>query len=201
MSTLSVHDIQGIAAYGNEIRIPSGSSLNVVGDLKKNGVAITSGKMARITYAPSQAMGRIAYTGGASATVVDTTSCPANYTVVNAGVGIIWFASFVTSVDTTHMSLNLQYNVNNGGWTNAQTFSGTGVQGAFCSPWQSNANNTDTVSSYGRIPTGLTAGSVIQFRVSAYSPQQYEWYIGGSDSNWSGLQYARGQHVIMEVSP
>lgn len=32
MSTLSVHDIQGIAAYGNEIRIPTGSSLNVVGD-------------------------------------------------------------------------------------------------------------------------------------------------------------------------
>jgi hypothetical protein len=201
MSILSVRDIQGIAAYGNEIRIPSGSSLNIVGDLKKNGQIFTSGKLARITYVPSQEMGRIAYTGGASATVFDTTSCPANYTVVNAGVGIMWFASFVTSVDVTHMSLTLQYNINNSGWVNAQTFSGAGVQGAFCSPWQSNANNTDTVSSYGRIPTGLSAGAVIQFRLSAYSPQQYEWYIGGSDSDWVGLRYARGQHIIMEVTP
>jgi hypothetical protein len=42
MSSLSVHDIQGIAAYGNEIRVPSGSSLNVVGDLKQNGQLIGS---------------------------------------------------------------------------------------------------------------------------------------------------------------
>jgi hypothetical protein len=31
MSSLSVRDIQGIAAFGNEVRIPTGSSLNVVG--------------------------------------------------------------------------------------------------------------------------------------------------------------------------
>ena len=30
MSILSVHDIQGISTFGNEIRIPTGSSLNVV---------------------------------------------------------------------------------------------------------------------------------------------------------------------------
>jgi hypothetical protein len=32
MSSLSVRDIQGIASFGNEVRIPSGSSLNVVGN-------------------------------------------------------------------------------------------------------------------------------------------------------------------------
>jgi hypothetical protein len=31
MSSLSVRDIQGIAAFGNEVRIPTGSSLNVIG--------------------------------------------------------------------------------------------------------------------------------------------------------------------------
>lgn len=190
-------NIVGSSANGNEITIPAGSSLNINGLLKKNGQEFTSGKLARITYAPSQQMGRIAYTGGSSATVFDTTSCPANYTVVNAGVSLLWLSSFVTSVDSTHMALFLQYNINNAGWVNAQTF--TGVSGAFTSPWQSNANNTDTVSTYGTVPSGLSAGAVIQFRVGAYSPQNYEWYIGGSDANWSGLQYARGQHVIMEI--
>ena len=33
MSSLNVHDINGISTYGNEVRIPSGSSLNVQGDL------------------------------------------------------------------------------------------------------------------------------------------------------------------------
>ncbi len=174
-----------------------GSILNINGSLRRNGQEFTSGRLARVTYAPSQQMGRIAYTGGSSATVFDTTSCPANYTVVNPGVSLLWLASFVTSVDGTHMALFLQYNINNAGWVNAQTF--PGVSGAFTSPWQSNANNTDTVSSYGVVPSGLTAGAVIQFRVGAFSPQSYEWYIGGSDSNWAGLQYARGQHVIMEI--
>jgi len=56
MSTLSVHDIQGISAYGNEIRIPTGSSLNVVGGAavgtlktnnlqKSNGTAWSFGKV------------------------------------------------------------------------------------------------------------------------------------------------------------
>ena len=33
MSSLSVHDINGISTYGNEVRIPSGSNLNVQGEI------------------------------------------------------------------------------------------------------------------------------------------------------------------------
>ena len=33
MSSLNVHDINGISTYGNEVRIPSGSNLNVVGEI------------------------------------------------------------------------------------------------------------------------------------------------------------------------
>lgn len=44
MSTLSVHDIQGISTYGNQIRIPSGSNLNVVGDTTVGGKLDLSGQ-------------------------------------------------------------------------------------------------------------------------------------------------------------
>ena len=33
MSSLNVHDINGISTYGNEVRIPSGSNLNVQGEI------------------------------------------------------------------------------------------------------------------------------------------------------------------------
>ena len=40
MSTLSVHDIQGISAYSNTIRVPSGHTLDVEGSLKASNFAM-----------------------------------------------------------------------------------------------------------------------------------------------------------------
>ena len=42
MSSLNVHDINGISTYGNEVRIPSGNSLNVAGELDVGTVDINS---------------------------------------------------------------------------------------------------------------------------------------------------------------
>jgi len=42
MSSLNVHDINGISTYGNEVRIPSGSSLNVVGEVDAATVDIST---------------------------------------------------------------------------------------------------------------------------------------------------------------
>ena len=42
MSSLNVHDINGISTYGNEVRIPSGSSLNVAGELDAGTVDVAS---------------------------------------------------------------------------------------------------------------------------------------------------------------
>ena len=42
MSSLNVHDINGISTYGNEVRIPSGSNLNVVGEVDAATVDIST---------------------------------------------------------------------------------------------------------------------------------------------------------------
>lgn len=42
MSSLNVHDINGISTYGNEVRIPSGSSLNVQGDLDVGSIDVAT---------------------------------------------------------------------------------------------------------------------------------------------------------------
>lgn len=42
MSSLNVHDINGISTYGNEVRIPSGSNLNVQGEIDAGTVDINS---------------------------------------------------------------------------------------------------------------------------------------------------------------
>ena len=42
MSSLNVHDINGISTYGNEVRIPSGNSLNVAGELDAGTVDISN---------------------------------------------------------------------------------------------------------------------------------------------------------------
>ena len=36
MSTLNIHDLQGISAYSNVIRVPTGHSLNTVGNISTN---------------------------------------------------------------------------------------------------------------------------------------------------------------------
>lgn len=42
MSSLNVHDINGISTYGNEVRIPSGSNLNVQGEIDAATVDIST---------------------------------------------------------------------------------------------------------------------------------------------------------------
>ena len=42
MSSLNVHDINGISTYGNEVRIPSGSNLNVQGEIDAGTVDIAN---------------------------------------------------------------------------------------------------------------------------------------------------------------
>jgi len=152
------------------------------------------------SYRPSQTMGRIAYTSGATGTVFDTSCCPSNYTAIANNSQLIWFISITGSCDITHIACYAQFSVAGGPWTTCQTYSGAGVQGAWTLTWQSNANNSDTHGTVAVIPQGAySAGQSIAFRMAFYSPQQYEIYLGGSDSDWLGMRYARGQHMLMET--
>lgn len=93
MSTLSLRDIQGIAAYGNEIRIPTGSSLNVVGNatvgtVKTNSIQSVAGKS-------------ILNTTGGIIQVVSSTS-----DVSNSTTSTTWQASPITASITPSASTN-----------------------------------------------------------------------------------------------
>ena len=53
MSSLNVHDINGISTYGNEVRIPSGSNLNVQGEIDAGtveGPTLISGTYYTVRY-------------------------------------------------------------------------------------------------------------------------------------------------------
>jgi hypothetical protein len=56
MSTLSVHDLQGISAHSNTVRIPSGHKLSVEGE-----IAIPALTAAQLRAAPGSVVGQIAF--------------------------------------------------------------------------------------------------------------------------------------------
>ena len=160
------------------------------------------GSTVNVEYRPSQSMGRKFMSSGSGGTFFDETCCPLPYTTVQANSKIIWHFSIVGAVDRTHIAAYGQFSIDDGSnWIDAQQFSGTHVQGAWAFSWQTNDNNADTHASYALIPgSSYSSGTQIKFRMAFYSPQQYDVSLGGSNSDWRSLQYARGQHVIMEIA-
>jgi hypothetical protein len=155
------------------------------------------GNVINIEYRNSQNNGRIAYTGGAG-TRYDQSSCPAGYVAQSDDTYLLWIANFTGTVDSTHMGLRTQYNVNGGGFSDCQP--GYGGGGAGTMPWQSNQNNASTASVVGYVPnSAYSRGDTIGFQVAVYSPQNYFLVFGGSGSNWLGLTYSRGNHWLMEI--
>jgi len=177
--------------------IPANS---LVGQLNTSSSA--PGSTVNVEYRPSQSMGRKNMSSGSGGTFFDETCCPSPYTTVQANSKIIWYFSIIGTVGSTHIAAYGQFSIDDGSnWIDAQQFSGTDVQGAWAFSWQTNDNNADTHGSYALIPGGsYSSGTQIKFRMAFYSPQQYDVSVGGSNSNWRSLQYARGQHVIMEIA-
>ena len=50
MSTLNIHDLQGISAYSNVIRVPTGHSLNTVGNFTADGRVEMNGSLKLPTW-------------------------------------------------------------------------------------------------------------------------------------------------------